>query len=126
MAELLRGAYKKEQYGEVILPMCVLRRFDCVLESTKKDVLKEYEDLEKQGIKNKDDFLKAVSGQKFYNVSKYDFEKLLKDPENIADNFRNYINGFSPNAKEIIDNFGFDKHIDKLEENDLLFLIIKE
>jgi type I restriction enzyme M protein len=126
IAELLRGAYKKEQYGEVILPMCVLRRFDCVLESTKEAVLKENENLEKQGIENKDLLLNSVSGQEFYNISKYDFEKLLQDSENIKSNFTNYINGFSPNAKEIIDNFGFEKHLDKLEENDLLFLIIKE
>ncbi|WP_434579219.1 type I restriction-modification system subunit M [Thermoanaerobacterium thermosaccharolyticum] len=126
IAELLRGPYRKEQYGDVILPMCVLRRFDCVLSNTKEDVLKKYESLKGMHIQNVDPILNKVAGQNFNNTSKYDFEKLLADPDNIASNFRNYINGFSKNAREIIENFEFDKQITKLDENNLLYLVISE
>ncbi len=126
IAELLRGPYKKEQYGDVVLPMCVLRRFDCVLVSTKEEVLKRYEELKETGLKNVDPVLNRVSKQEFNNVSKYDFEKFLADPDNIASNLRNYINGFSKNAREIIEYFDFDKEITKLNDNNLLYLIISE
>ncbi|WP_235827403.1 type I restriction-modification system subunit M N-terminal domain-containing protein [Acetivibrio saccincola] len=95
IAELLRGPYKKEQYGDVILPMAVLRRFDCVLAETKQEVLKKYEELKKTGLQNIDPVLNRISKQEFNNTSKYDFEKLLAEPDNIARNLRNYINGFS-------------------------------
>lgn len=126
IAELLRGPYKKEQYGDVILPMAVLRRFDCVLAETKEEVLKEYEALKKTGLQNMDPVLNKISKQKFNNTSKYDFEKLLADPDNIASNLRNYINGFSKNAREIIEHFDFDKQITKLNDNNLLYLIVSE
>lgn len=86
IAELLRGPYKKEQYGDVILPMAVLRRFDCVLAETKEEVLTEYEVLKKTGLQNMDPVLNKISKQKFNNTSKYDFEKLLADHDNIASN----------------------------------------
>jgi len=126
IAELLRGPYKKEQYGDVILPMAVLRRFDCVLAETKQEVLKKYEELKKSGLQNMDPVLNRVSKQEFNNTSKYDFEKLLADPDNIANNLRNYINGFSKNAREIIEHFDFDKQITKLNDNNLLYLIVSE
>ena len=111
IAELLRGPYKKEQYGDVILPMAVLRRFDCVLAATKQEVLEKYETLKKSGLQNVDPVLNRISKQEFNNTSKYDFEKLLADPDNIASNLRNYINGFSKNAREIIEHFDFDKRL---------------
>jgi len=126
IAELLRGPYKKEQYGDVILPMAVLRRFDCVLAATKEEVLKKYETLKKSGLQNMDPVLNRISKQEFNNTSKYDFEKLLADPDNIANNLRNYINGFSKNAREIIEHFDFDKQITKLNDNNLLYLVVSE
>jgi type I restriction enzyme M protein len=126
IAELLRGPYKKEQYGDVILPMAVLRRFDCVLAATKKEVLEKYETLKKSGLQNMDPVLNRISKQEFNNTSKYDFEKLLADPDNIANNLRNYINGFSKNAREIIEHFDFDKQITKLNDNNLLYLVVSE
>jgi type I restriction enzyme M protein len=126
IAELLRGPYKKEQYGDVILPMAVLRRFDCVLAETKQEVLKKYEDLKKSGLQNMDPVLNRISKQEFNNTSKYDFEKLLADPDNIANNLRNYINGFSKNVRQIIEHFDFDKEITKLNDNNLLYLVVSE
>ena len=126
IAELLRGPYKKERYGDVILPMAVLRRFDCVLASTEEKVLEKYEELKKIGLQNMDPILNKISGQNFNNTSKFDFEKLLADSEHIAANLRNYINGFSKNAREIIEYFDFDKQIQKLNDNNLLYLAISE
>ena len=126
IAELLRGPYRKEQYGDVILPMAVLRRFDCILAETKPEVLKKYEELKKSGLQNIDPVLNRISGQEFNNKSKYDFEKLLADPDNIASNLRNYINGFSKNVREIIEHFDFDKEITKLNDNNLLYLVVSE
>jgi type I restriction enzyme M protein len=126
IAELLRGPYKKEQYGDVVLPMAVLRRFDCVLASTKEDVLKKYEELKKTGLQNMDPILNTISKQSFNNTSKFEMEKLLADPDNIASNLRNYIQGFSSNAREIIEYFDFDKQITKLNDNNLLYLVLAE
>lgn len=126
IAELLRGPYKKEQYGDVVLPMAVLRRFDCVLASTKEAVLKKYEELKKTGLQNMDPVLNKISKQEFNNTSRYDFEKLLADPDNIAGNLRNYINGFSNNAREIIQYFNFNQQITKLNDNNLLYLVLSE
>ncbi|HOL22817.1 MAG TPA: type I restriction-modification system subunit M N-terminal domain-containing protein, partial [bacterium] len=126
IAELLRGPYKKEQYGDVILPMAVLRRFDCVLAATKEEVLEKYEALKKSGLQNMDPVLNRISKQEFNNTSKYDFEKLLAEPDDIANNLRNYINGFSKNAREIIEHFDFDKQITKLNDNNLLYLVVSE
>lgn len=126
IAELLRGPYKKEQYGDIIMPMSVLRRFDCVLAETKQEVLDRYETLKKSGLQNMDPVLNRISKQEFNNTSNYDFDKLLAEPDNIADNLRNYINGFSKNAREIIEHFDFDKQITKLNDNNLLYLIVSE
>ena len=126
IAELLRGPYKKEQYGDVILPMAVLRRFDCVLAPTKQEVLEKYESLKELGLQNMDPILNRITKQGFNNTSKYDFEKLLADPDNIANNLRDYINGFSKNAREILEHFDFDKQITKLDDNNLLYLVVSE
>lgn len=124
IAELLRGPYKKEQYGDVVMPMAVLRRFDCVLEDTKEAVLQRYEALKKTKLQGVDPVLNIVSKQQFNNTSPYDFQKLLAEPDNIASNLRNYINGFSKNAREIIEHFEFDKQISKLDDNNLLYMIV--
>ncbi|MGP4073705.1 type I restriction-modification system subunit M [Piscibacillus sp. B03] len=125
IAEILRGPYKKEDYGKVVLPMAVLRRFDCVLEETKEDVLSRYEQYKHLPEESRDEILNRTSKQKFNNVSKYDFQKLLSDSDNIADNLRDYINGFSQTARDIIDYFNFDTQIEKMDRNDLLYLVVK-
>ncbi|MEC5424290.1 class I SAM-dependent DNA methyltransferase [Virgibacillus sp. C22-A2] len=126
IAELLRGPYKPEDYGKVVLPMAVLRRFDCVLADTKEDVLSEYEEFKHLPEESRDEILSRKAGDKrFSNISKYDFSKLLGDSDNIADNLRDYINGYSRSARDIIEYFEFDKQIEKMERNDLLYLVVK-
>ncbi|MDO6654994.1 class I SAM-dependent DNA methyltransferase [Anaerobacillus sp. 1_MG-2023] len=125
IAEILRGPYKPEDYGKVILPMAVLRRFDNVLEDTKEDVLKSYEQFKHLPEDARDEILNRKSNQLFNNTSNYDFNKLLNDSDNIAENLRDYINGFSKVAREIIEYFDFDKQIEKMDRNDLLYLTVK-
>jgi type I restriction enzyme M protein len=125
IAEILRGPFKKEDYGKVVLPMAVLRRFDCVLEATKEDVLESFEQFKSLPQESRDEILNRVAKQSFNNVSKFDFRKLLSDADNIADNLRDYINGFSKTARDIIEYFDFDKQIEKMDRNDLLYLVVK-
>jgi type I restriction enzyme M protein len=125
VADLLRGDYKPSDYGKVMLPMVVLRRLDSVLEPTKDAVLKKHAELQAKGVENVDPVLRRVSGEQFYNVSKLDFEKLLGDSANIADNLRAYIAGFNLAAREIIDKFKFDEQITHLDDADLLFLLVQ-
>jgi len=125
IAELLRGDYKQSDYGKVILPFTVLRRLDCVLEPTKKAVLKKGDQLKSMNVQNLDPILNKESGYKFHNRSLYDFDKLIADPNNIASNLRNYINGFSEDAREIIEQFEFDNQIAKLDDANLLFMVLK-
>lgn len=124
IAELLRGPYRPEDYGDVILPMAVLRRFDAVLADTKEDVLRENERYASLPESTRDEILNRVAKQGFNNTSQFDFVKLLSDPDNIADNLRDYINGFSAEAREILSHFDFDNEIDKMEENNLLYLVV--
>jgi type I restriction enzyme M protein len=125
IADLLRGDYKQSDYGKVILPLTVLRRLDCVLEPTKQKVLDYLPKIANMNIQNIDPVLNNIGGFNFHNKSKYDFEKLKADPNNIAANLNNYINGFSASAREIIDYFSFTEQIAKLDEADLLYLIVK-
>lgn len=125
IAEILRGPYKPEDYGKVVLPLAVLRRFDCVLESTKEEVLASTEKFASMNEDAREPILNRVAKQNFHNTSKYDFNKLLSDADNIADNLRDYINGFSKVARDIMDHFDFDRQIEKLDQNDLLYLTIK-
>jgi len=125
IAELLRGPYKPEDYGDVVLPMAVLRRFDAVLGDTKEEVLTEYEKYKTLADSSRDEILNRVANQGFNNTSQFDFEKLLSDPDNIADNIRDYINGFSESAREILSHFNFDSEIDKMADNNLLYLVVK-
>lgn len=125
IAEILRGPFKPDDYGKVVLPMAVLRRFDCVLDGTKEAVLYKYEQFKTLPEESRDEILNREAQQKFSNISKYDFSKLLSDSDNIADNLRDYINGFSRTARDIIEFFDFDKQIEKMDRNDLLYLVVK-
>lgn len=132
IANKLRGPYRPPQYRRVMLPMTVLRRMDLVLAPTKEKVLAQYEKLKAQG--HSEDAIHQILGktasgdreQPLYNISKYDFEKLLGDPNNIARNLVAYIEGFSPKAKDIFSKFGFEQEIEKLDNANRLFMIIKE
>jgi type I restriction enzyme M protein len=125
IADLLRGDYKQSDYGKVILPLTVLRRLDCVLETTKEDVLKKFDQLKITSIENLDPILNKSAGYNFHNRSQFDFNKLIADPNNIAANLRNYINGFSEDAREIIEQFEFENQINKMDEANLLFMVVK-
>ena len=125
IADLLRGDYKQSDYGKVILPLTVLRRLDCVLDATKEEVLKKHEQLKNTGIEDFDALLNRASGYKFHNRSNFTFDKLVADPNNIALNLRNYINGFSEDAREIIEQFEFENQINKMDDANLLFMVIK-
>lgn len=124
IADKLTGVYKPHEYGEVILPMTVIRRFDSVLSDTKSAVLDKFESV--QALPMRDVLLRKASGHAFYNTSKYDFEKLLDDPDNIEDNFRDYLNGFSENVRDIIEKFKFDGHITTMANKGILYIVIKE
>lgn len=124
VADLLRGPYKPHQYGRVIIPMTVLRRLDCVLEPTKKAVLARAKQLEGGAIQHVEPILERVAGQTFYNKSLYDFAKLKDDPNGIAGNLIDYINGFSLKARDIIENFKFEAEIANLEAKDRLYSVV--
>src|SRR3990167_2434051 len=116
--------FKRGKYQDVILPLTVLRRLDCVLAPTKEKVL--HANAKYKGkLQNLDPQLRKASRFAFYNTSRYDFEKLLADAPNLASNLRNYINGFSPNMREVLEKFDFDNTISKLDEAGLLFLVLE-
>ncbi len=124
VADLLRGPYRPNQYKDVMLPLTVLRRLDCVLEPTKEKVLERLKKLQGGKVKNVEPILCRVTGVPFYNTSRYTFEKLKGDPNNIAANLTNYIKGFSRRARGIIERFGFEEHIAKLDKADRLYLVV--
>ncbi len=126
IADKIVGIYKPHEYGNVILPMCVIKRFSDTLASTKDKVIEMNKNLDARGIMVKDGFLRSASGYDFYNVSPFTFEGLLSDAENIADNFRSYLNHFSNNVIDIIDKFEFDNEIKKLSNHGLLYNVIAE
>lgn len=127
-AERLRGAYKPHEYDKVILPLLVVRRMDCVLAPTKAKVLAKHEELKAKGLKESDfameKSLKKAAGVPFYNVSKLEFAKLQGNPNQIARDLRSYLKGFSPNARDIVEQFKFDEQITRLADADLLFQIV--
>lgn len=125
VADLIRDTFKRGKYQDVILPLTVLRRLDCVLEPTKDQVLETNVRL-KGRLENLTPQLQKASGYAFYNTSLYNFEKLLGDSPNIAANLKNYINGFSENMREVIEKFDFNNTIDKLDEAGLLFLVVEK
>ena len=124
IADVLTGTYKPHEYGEVILPMMVIKRFDCILEDTKDAVLKKLPEV--SNLPMKDIFLKKASGHPFYNTSKFNFKRLLDAPDSIEINFRSYLNDFSDNVKDILEHFEFERHIERLASHDLLYMIIKK
>jgi type I restriction enzyme M protein len=128
VADLLRGPYRPNQYKDVMLPMTVLRRLDCVLEPTKDAVLAKLKSMEASPVKNLEPILNKVAGQaqSFHNTSKFTFEKLKGDPNNIAANLTQYIKSFSSRARDIIEHFEFEEHIAKLDKADRLFLLVSK
>jgi len=126
VADLLRGPYRPAQYGEIMLPMTVLRRLDCVLEPTRDKVLKRLDSLKGGPVKDLEQILNRAAGQQFHNTSRFDFQSLRGDPNNIAANLSHYIKSFSSKAREIIDNFKFEEHIIRLDKANRLFLVISK
>ncbi|MGF1501757.1 MAG: type I restriction-modification system subunit M N-terminal domain-containing protein [Paracoccaceae bacterium] len=125
VADLLRGDYRQSEYGRVILPFTVLRRLDCVLAPTKADVLEEKSAKEGLGL-NPDPFLRRKAGTGFYNASTLDLQRLIGDQDNIGANLLSYIEGFSPEVKDIFDRFAFETQIDRLIKNKLLYLVTEK
>jgi type I restriction enzyme M protein len=125
VADLLRGDYKQSEYGKVILPFTVLRRLDCVLESTKPAVLTELAAREKAGL-NPEPFLLRKSGQLFYNTSPLDLKKLMGDQDHIGENLRAYMQAFSPAVRDIFESFEFHTQIDRLDKSALLYLVTEK
>lgn len=125
VADLLRGDYKQSEYGKVILPFTVLRRLDCVLEPTKEAVLQEKAAREQAGL-NAEPFLLRKSGQFFYNTSPLDLKKLMGDQDHIGENLRAYMQAFSPEVRDIFENFEFHTQIDKLAKAGLLYMVTEK
>lgn len=121
LANKLRGTYSSDEYRDVIIPMTIIRRFECALEETKDKVVEKFKENPKYPVKG----FCQISGYQFYNTSEWTLKKLINDPDYLADNFKSYINGFSSNIKDIIKNLDFDKEIDKMDEHDKLLGIIK-
>ncbi len=124
IADKLTGVYKPHEYGDVILPLTVIRRFDCILFDKKDAVLEKYEEV--KNLPMKDVLLRKASGFDFYNTSKYTLERLMDDPDHIEENFRDYLNGFSDNVQDIIQKFEFDGHITRMANKNILYIVLKE
>ncbi len=125
IADLLRGPYRPPQYERVMLPMTVLRRFDCVLASSKAKVLAEYAKRKDGKVKGEalDLRLNKVAGQRFHNRSDLDFKKLKGDPDNVEKHLVSYIKGFSRNVRDIFDFFEFENEIERMREANILYLV---
>lgn len=124
VADLLRGPYRPNQYKDVILPLTVLRRLDCVLEPTKNDVLKNLKMLTPSKVKDIEPILCHFTKLPLYNISQFTFDKLKGDPNHIAANLTDYMKGFSNRAREIIEHFNFEEQIAKLEKANRLYLVV--
>lgn len=130
ICNLLRGPYKRNEYRKAILPLTVLRRFDCLLEPTKQAAFEEYQNLTSKPERVIQARLQAITGYRFYNLSRMQFAKtsrhsLLNDPNNLAPNLNNYVNGFSPNVRAIMEKFKFSDQIAHMAEKNILFEVIK-
>jgi len=125
ICNLLRGPYKRNEYRKVILPLTVLRRFDCILEPTKQAVLDAHKSLKGKSENIVRPKLCEITGTRFYNLSKLDFTKLLDDPNQLAPNLNSYINAFSPNIRQIMERFDFGQHVLRLAEKNILFEVVK-
>src|SRR5215207_2326065 len=125
ICNLLRGPYKRNEYRKVILPLTVLRRFDCLLEPTKAEVLARHAEIKIRPESVVRSVLGSITGRSFYNLSRLDLPKLLDDPNQLAPNLNSYINGFSRNVREIMERFAFDQQIARMAEKNLLFEVVK-
>ncbi|HEY0075470.1 MAG TPA: class I SAM-dependent DNA methyltransferase [Abditibacteriaceae bacterium] len=125
ICDLLRGPYRRNEYRKVILPMTVLRRFDCILAATKPQVLTEYDVLKGKPESIVRLKLQEITEHQFYNLSKLNLPRLLDDPNQLAPNLNGYINGFSPNVRAIMDRFAFDAQIARMAEKNLLYEVVK-
>src|SRR5215470_9269783 len=125
ICNLLRGPYKRNEYRKVILPLTVLRRFDCLLAPAKEKVVKEYAAIRSKPENVIRSVLQKTTGRPFYNLSKLDFTKLLDDPNQLAPNLNSYISRFSKNVRDIMDRFAFDQQIARMAEKNLLYEVIK-
>jgi type I restriction enzyme M protein len=126
VADLLRGDYKQSEYGKVILPFTVLRRLDCVLDATKPAVLAELEKQKKAGVNPEAFLLKAAKQKELYNQSPLDMKKLMGDTDNLKTNLRDYVNAFSPAARDIFERFDFIAQIERLAKANLLYLVAEK
>lgn len=127
IADILRGGWKQYEYQNVILPFVVLKRIDSVLAPEKQKVIQTNTQMaDRVSDSGLDGFLRTAAGRQFYNTSPYDFEKLLEDSDNVYANFQAYLDGFSPNIRDIVSKFGFDEQLKKLKSNKILYLILKE
>jgi len=137
VADLLRGPYRPNQYGKVILPLTVLRRLDCLLEPTRRKVLDKHEELKRKGMSPQaiEPILNRTAAPPdwpkdrpflAHNTSKLDFQRLKDDPNNIARNLTHYIKGFSANVRRIFEHFGFAEHIEKLDKANRLYLVVSK
>ncbi|MCU0288353.1 MAG: type I restriction-modification system subunit M [Acidobacteria bacterium] len=126
ICNLLRGPYKRNEYRKVILPLTVLRRFDCILVPTKQHVLAEFAGLKRKSESIVDAQLKKITGVSFYNLSKLTFSQLTADPDHIAPNLNSYINAFSPNVRTIFERFDFSTQVTRMNEKNLLFEVVKK
>ena len=127
IADLLRGPYRPPQYERVMLPLTVLRRFDCVPAENKEKVLKEYERYkDKYQGEALDKLLNKAAGQKFHNHSPLNFQKLKGDPDNIEKHLTAYINGFSENVRQIFDYFEFTAEIERMGDANIIYLVISK
>ena len=123
--DVLRGLFKQHEYGDVILPFVVLRRLDCVLEEKKDDIIKIHNEY-KDKFDNTSRVIHSKLNIKFSNYSRYDLNRLKQEPSKLSDNFYDYLSSYSTNVHDIIQNFGLQKHIDKLESNDKLYLLVEK
>lgn len=127
IAESLRGVYKPEKYGDVILPMCVIKRFDEIISEKKDDILKAYNLYKNIPEQSQEELIKTeLDGLDFYNISPFGFDNLCDDQDHLKENFIAYLQGFSSNIKDIIAHFDFNKDIDKLAKNNQLYHVIQE
>jgi len=125
ICNLLRGPYKRNEYRKVILPLTVLRRFDCILEPSKQKVLTAHAKVKGKSENIIRPKLCEITGTQFYNLSKLDFTKLLDDPNQLAPNLNSYINAFSPSIRKIMEHFNFGQHVQRMAEKNLLYEVIK-
>lgn len=121
IANKLRGVYMPDKYGDVVIPMTIIRRFECVLEPTKDVVVKTYEKDKNYPVRA----MYRVSGKQFYNTSRYTLKELCNDPDHLASNFKAYLEGFSSNVSDILNELNIENHIDKMAKENCLFKVVK-